>query len=105
MFTQTFPYDIGTFVRVNDNQRGERPSSESIIGHDDLGDIGTVSCYQCVTDRKDDYCIMVSGYKQSWCGEYLPEEIRLLSSEEIRYVVSHYESLMNTDDNDDGGVN
>lgn len=104
MFTQTFPYDIGTFVRVNDNGRGELPSPESIIGHDDLGDIGTISCYQCVTDKEDDYCVMVSGYKQSWCGEYLLQEIRLLSPEEILYVVSHYESLMNTDDND-GGVN
>ena len=104
MFTQTFPYDIGTFVRVNDNGRGELPSPKSIIGHGDLGDIGTISCYQCVTDEEDDYCVMVSGYKQSWCGEYLLQEIRPLSPEEIQYVVSHYESLMNTDDND-GGVN
>lgn len=104
MFTQTFPYDIGTFVRVSDNRRGEPPSPESIIGHDDLGDIGTISCYQCVTDKEDDYCVMISGYKQPWCGEYLLQEIRLLSPEEMSYVVNHYESLMHTDDID-GGVN
>lgn len=103
MFTQTFPYDIGTFVRVSDNRRGGPSSSESTVGHDDLGDIGTISCYQCVTDKEDDYCVMISGYKQPWCGEYLLQDIRLLSPEEIQYVVSHYESLMNTDDND-GGV-
>ena len=102
MFTQTFPYDIGTFVIVNDDERGERPSSESIVGNDDFRDIGTVACYQCVTDKEDDYVVMVSGYKQAWCGEYLLQEIRLLSPEEIEYVVSHYESLMNTDDNDGG---
>ena len=92
MFTQTFPYDIGTFVRVNDSKRGERPSSESIVGNDDLGDIGTISCYQCVNDKEDDYCVMISGYKQAWCGEYLLQEIRLLSQEEIEYVVRHYEN-------------
>ena len=103
MFTVEFPYDIGTFVQVNNSMRGESPKPKECW--DDLGDIGTIACYNCVDDSQTDdkFVVVVSGYKQPWCGEYLLQEIRLLSPEEVSYVVNHYESLMNTDDID-GGV-
>lgn len=63
MFTITFPVDTGTFVKTPD------------------GNIGTIACYQCVdkTDDKDDYIVMVSGYKESWCCEYLLSKLEIIS--------------------------
>lgn len=62
MFTVRFPYDIGTFVQVNDSRRGEPPKPKDYW--DDLGDIGTISCYNCVTnsDEDDKFVVVVSGY-------------------------------------------
>lgn len=94
IFTVEFPYDIGTFVQVNDDMRGQPPHPKECW--DDLGDIGTIACYNCVdASRNDDkFVIVVSGYKQAWCGEYLLQEIRLLTEEEIEIVKNHYDNMM-----------
>ena len=74
IFTVHFPYDIGTFVRVKEE------GSE-------YEEIGTIACYNCVDSKKDSdgnqFLIVVSGYKEAWSGEYLLEEIELLTDEEI----------------------
>ena len=75
-FTKKFPYKTGTFVVV-DKDSIDINKPKSLRGH-----LGTIACYQCV-DEKDDLMIMVSGYKDNWCGEYLLEEIRLATDEEI----------------------
>lgn len=82
-FTKTFPYNKGTFVVVN---------AESIdINNPDtlLGHLGTICCYQCVTES-DELIVMVSGYKDPWCGEYLLKKIRLATDSEI----NKYKELM-----------
>lgn len=74
MFTVEFPYNIGTFVRVKEDNF-----------------IGTIACYNCVTDsEKNDespFLIVVSGYRDASCGEYSLDEIELLSDEEINKVL------------------
>lgn len=94
MFTVEFPYDIGTFVQVNNSMRGESPKPKECW--DDLGDIGTISCYNCVTnsDEDDKFVVVVSGYKQSWCGEYLLQEIRPLAKDEIQLVKSQVDESL-----------
>ena len=94
MFTVEFPYDIGTFVQVNNSMRGESPKPKECW--DDLGDIGTISCYNCVTnsDKDDKFVVVVSGYKQAWCGEFLLREIRLLSEDEIQLVRSQVDESL-----------
>lgn len=93
MFIVEFPYDIGTFVQVNDSMRGESTNPKECW--DDLGDIGTIACYNCVDNSKTDdkFVVVVSGYKQSWCGEYLLREIRLLTQDEITIVKNHYDNM------------
>lgn len=94
MFTVEFPYDIGTFVQVNDDTRGEPPKPKECW--DDLGDIGTIACYNCVDNSQTDdkFVVVVSGYKQAWCGEFLLREIRLLSKEEIQLVKSQVDESL-----------
>ena len=75
-FTKTFPYDIGTFVLVDLDTYDSRYPKKLI------NRLGRVTCYQCVTE-KDAFMVMVSGYKNSWCGEYLLSEIRLATEEEV----------------------
>lgn len=63
MFTVNFPYDIGTKVKTPD------------------GAIGSISCYQAVDGTEiddDDYIVMVSGIKQTWCGEYLLSDLKIM---------------------------
>lgn len=60
-FTKTFPINTGTFVVVQ-------------VGNTKR--LGTVACYQCVTEEDEEYVVMVSGYKESWCGEYLLSEVK-----------------------------
>lgn len=101
IFTVEFPYDIGTFVQVNDDMRGQPPHPKECW--DDLGDIGTIACYNCVdASRNDDkFVIVVSGYKQAWCGEYLLREIRLLTEEEIEIVKNHCDNMMIDEEDED----
>lgn len=82
-FTKTFPYNTGTFVVV-DKDDVDISKPESLRGH-----LGTIACYQCV-DEDDDLIVMVSGYKDAWCGEYLLKDIRLATESEI----STYKHLM-----------
>ena len=75
-FTKTFPYDTGTFVLVDlDTYDGTHP--RQLINR-----LGTITCYQCV-DEDDELMVMVSGYKNAWCGEYLLSEIRLATDLEV----------------------
>ena len=67
MPTVELPYEIGTFVRAME---------------DDI--LGTVAAY---TVGKDGYLIWVSGYKEPWCGEYLPDTVRPLTEAEIAKLI------------------
>lgn len=58
----TLPYEWGQFVKPKDNS------------------VGTINAYTVV---RDGVLAWVSGYKDSWCGEYLLEEIKPLTKEEI----------------------
>lgn len=49
-FTKTFPINTGTFVIVQ-------------VGNTKR--LGTVACYQCVTEEDEEDMVMVSGYKES----------------------------------------
>ena len=82
-FTKTFPYNKGTFVVVNDDSI-DMNNSKTLLGR-----LGTITCYQCVTES-DELIVMISGYKDSWCGEYLLKDIRLATDIEI----STYKDLM-----------
>lgn len=82
-FTKIFPYNTGTFVVVNED--GVDMSKPEAL----LGRIGSIACYQCV-DEDDELLVMVSGYKDAWCGEYLLKDIRLATASEI----TTYEHLM-----------
>lgn len=74
MFKVELPYNIGTFVNII-NPKFER--REPI-------DCGTVSAYTVVGENN--YCIWVSGYKESCTGEYLPEEVVPMTNEEIEKI-------------------
>ena len=69
MFTVEFPYDIGTFVTLKENKNL----------------IGSIVCYNCVDNSltDDPFVIAVSGYKDSWYGEYLLHEIEIASNKEV----------------------
>lgn len=83
-FTKTFPYNTGTFVLVDLDTYDENDSRKLI------NRLGTISCYQCV-DENDELIVMVSGYKNAWCGEYLLSEIRLATDAEV----NTYKDIMN----------
>ena len=76
-FTKTFPYDTGTFVLVDFDTYDDKDQKKLI------NRIGTIACYQCVTEKEDVGIVMVSGYKNAWCREYLLNEIRLATEEEV----------------------
>ena len=69
MFTVEFPYDIGTFVTIKKNKKI----------------LGTIVCYNCVDGSLTDepFLVVVSGYKDSWCGEYFLNEIEVASDKEV----------------------
>lgn len=75
-FTKTFPYNTGTFVLVDLDTYDENDPKKLI------NRLGTITCYQCVNEE-DELIVMVSGYKNAWCGEYLLNEIRLASKQEV----------------------
>lgn len=81
MFTVEFPYDIGTFVQVNDGSN-ETPKPKTCF--DDLGDIGTILSYSHVTATSFD--VIISGYKQPWWGHYSLSRIRALTDIEVQQV-------------------
>lgn len=90
MFTVEFPYEIGEFVLVSDSY-DSKPSNR-FINEDDIDSrVGTVSCYNCVTPNE--FCIVVSGYKQPWCGEFLESQIRVLDNKEVEFLKGYHESL------------
>lgn len=72
-FTKTFPYDIGTNVKVHDRFNPD-------------GDIlyGSVACYNCVRRSTGDFTIVVSGLKEPWCGEYYCGDVELATEEEVK---------------------
>ena len=67
MFTVELPYDIGTFVKVKTKNNGVQY-------------YGTIAAY---TVARDGWLIWVSGYKEAITGEYLPEEVELMTTEEV----------------------
>ena len=69
-FTITFPVDIGTFVITDTSVDLNNPNNLK-------GNLGSISCYQCVDDKEDDFIVIVSGYKDSWCGEYLLSKLKI----------------------------
>ena len=75
-FTKTFPYDTGTFVVVHANDV-DTNNPETLRGR-----LGSIACYQCV-DEDEELIVMVSGYKDAWCGEYLLGQIRLATDLEV----------------------
>lgn len=75
-FTITFPVDIGTYVIVD---HGDIDLSDPKNLH---GRFGTLACYQCVMND-DDYIVMVSGYKDAWCGEYPLSKVLIATDEQI----------------------
>lgn len=85
-FTKTFPYDTGTFVLVDLDTYDDKDPKKLI------NRLGTIACYQCVTEKEDVGIVMVSGYKNAWCGEYLLNEIRLATEEEVNV----YRDIMGT---------
>lgn len=84
-FTREFPYETGTFVLV-DLEYYDANDLKCLVNR-----LGVIVCYQCVTDDEDDeLVVMVSGYKNSWCREYLLNEIRLATDLEV----STYKDIM-----------
>ena len=76
-FTKTFPIDIGTYVIVNTDGI-DLTNPKELVGR-----LGTVACYQCVDETDDEEIVMISGYKDSWCGEYLLSEIIIATEEQV----------------------
>lgn len=82
-FTITFPVDIGTFVITDTNVDLNNPKNLK-------GNLGSIACYQCVDDKEDDFIVMVSGYKDSWCGEYLLSKLKIATDKQVK----EYETVM-----------
>lgn len=78
MFTVELPYDIGTFVKIN-NPMFER--KEPL-------DCGTIVSYSVFGSTN--MTVFVSGYKEPWCGEYMLSEIEIMTEEEIKELKERY---------------
>lgn len=74
MFTVELPYDIGAFMKVK-KKNGE------------VEYYGTVAAY---TVANDGWLVWISGYKEAITGECLPEDVELMSEEEIRELIARY---------------
>lgn len=84
-FTKVFPVNIGTFVIVD--HKDVDLTNPNVL----LGRFGSIECYQCVDDEDDnEYTVMVSGYKDSWCGEYLLSDVVIATEEQVKM----YEKIM-----------
>lgn len=79
MFTVELPYDIGTFMKVK-KKNGE------------VEYYGTVAAYTVVDDG---WLVWVSGYKESVTGEYLPEEVELMTEKEVEGLISRLKEDLN----------
>jgi hypothetical protein len=77
MWTVTLPYYIGTFVKIPANPRY---STKTLFGQI----VGF-----CVFSQTD-ITVYVSGYKESWGGEFLLREIELMTDEEIKQLEADY---------------
>ena len=77
MFTVDLPYDIGTFVRIPSNPRYANTTL-----------FGTIVGF-CVFSQTD-ITVYVSGYKESWAGEFLLREIEIMTNEEIVELKERY---------------
>lgn len=73
MYTVELPYNKGTFVKII-----------SPYFDIDRSNIGTVVGYSVFSPT--DITIHISGYKDSWCGEYLLDDIRMMTDEEIEQI-------------------
>nr|WP_297940402.1 hypothetical protein [uncultured Lachnoclostridium sp.] len=82
-FTKTFPMDIGTFVITDTEINLNNPENLK-------GNLGSISCYQCVDDKEDEYIVVVCGYKDSWCGEYLLSKLKIATDKQVK----EYEKIM-----------
>ena len=79
-FTVNFPVDIGTFVITN-YKKVDLNNPETLRGR-----VGNIACYQSVTqedENGDSFIVMVSGYKDSWCGETFLDYLHIATDEEI----------------------
>ena len=72
MFSVECPYDIGTFVKIKE----DNSLTGTIVGYTTFGHRGMT--------------VHISGFKESWYGEYLPDEIELMSDEEIAKLKENY---------------
>lgn len=72
MYTVKLPYDNGTFVKL----------TNPLFERKEILDVGTISGYTVLSPS--DFTVWVSGYKESWCGEYMLSEIEPMTEEEIK---------------------
>ena len=72
------PLPYGAFVRVKEPffERKDTPKDTELIG--------TITGFQVF---EDGMTCWVSGYKESWCGEYLVKELEVLTEDEIKEVI------------------
>lgn len=74
MFSVELPYDIGTFVKaLKENGKVDY--------------YGTVAAY---TICEDGWLVWVSGYRQAVTGEFLPEEVEVMTEWEINELIKKY---------------
>lgn len=71
-FTITFPVDIGTFVITDTSVDLNNPNNLK-------GNLGSISCYQCVDDKEDDFIVIrrIQYGKQHKWMMCLPENYRV----------------------------
>ena len=82
-FIREFPYNTGMFVVVDLDGYDENDPKTLLTR------LGSITCYQCVNED-DELVVMVSGYRDSWCGAYFLNEIKIATKEEV----NKYRELM-----------
>lgn len=70
--SENLPYKIGSFVEVEKENNNYKLYGE-IVGY---------------TVYEDSILVWVSGYKESWCGEFTLDEIKLLTDEEVKNLLN-----------------
>lgn len=78
-FKVVLPYSSGTFVKI----------TNPLFDRKDSLDCGTIVGYNVFSPT--DISVHVSGYKESWYGEYLFSEIELMTENEIEELKKKYE--------------
>ena len=79
-FTVSFPINTGVFVVINPEE-ADYKKPETLKGC-----LGSIACYNCVDEDQnndDEFLVVVSGYKDAWCGEFLLSEIRVATEDEV----------------------